>query len=154
MNRAIVTKIAAMYGLDADLLGGQILVESAGQADAFRFEPAFYRHYIKDNPRAVARTHGPLAACSYGPLQIMYEVAVEIGFHGEPHELFDFETGLYWGARYLASLVTWAKGDLHAALAAYNGGKAGNEPDATPDRNHAYADKVFAFKERYLHEAV
>lgn len=141
----LIEVVALRYGLDADLLTAQMMVESSGQPDAFRFEPGYYRRYIRGNPAALARAYGPLAACSYGLLQILYESAVEIGFSGQPHELFDPSTGLEWGARYLADLLRWAGGDYTRALCAFNGGKVGNS--TPPYRNQTYADKVLGVKD-------
>jgi soluble lytic murein transglycosylase-like protein len=140
--RSEIARAATAFGLDPDLLHAQVLVESSGDADAFRYEPAFFRRYIKGNTAAKAATFGPLAACSFGPLQIMLETACEIGFVGQPWELFTPAIGLEWGARHLASLLRWAGGDYHRALAAFNGGKGGNV--LRPLRNQPYVDRVLA----------
>lgn len=144
--RALVEQAAARYELDADLLEAQVLVESSGDPDAFRYEPGFFRSYVRDNPRAAAAHDGPLAACSYGLLQILLETARELGFAGSPAALFVPEAGLDWGARYLRTLVDWAGGDVERALCAYNGGRAGNV--VKPYRNQVYADRVFAMRDR------
>lgn len=122
-----IQRIAAELHLPFDLLQAQVLQESSGYADAFRWEPAYYRHYIVGNPNAVAIGYGPLAACSYGLLQILFETAVEQGFKGRPEELFDPLTGLRAGAQYLRALWDRLGGtdDVYPqALAAYNGGPA------------------------------
>jgi soluble lytic murein transglycosylase-like protein len=137
-----IVRVATAYGLDPKLLAAQVKVESNGESDSLRFEPAFYRTYIRGNADAKAARFGPLAACSFGPLQIMLETACEIGFVGQPWDLFTPAIGLEWGAKYLASLLVWAHGDYAQALAAFNGGKGGNEK--LPFRNQAYADKVLA----------
>lgn len=139
--RAVVDQIAARYGLSPELLAAQVMVESSGLPDAFRPELAFYKAYIKGNPNAAAGRYGPLAACSYGLLQIMFEVAAEDGFTGEPWELFDPFVGLDAGAKHLAKLLARCGGDYHQALAQYNGGTGGNM--TPPYRTEAYAQKVF-----------
>ncbi len=94
---------------------------------------------------------------SWGLTQIMGAVARELGYHGpyltrlcsDPALAIDF------GCAHLAANIAWA-GALYtgveaervaivtrAALAAYNGGRAGNAP-AGPLRNGAYADEVLA----------
>lgn len=140
--QADIVRVATAYGLDPQLLTAQVLVESSGEAEAFRYEPAFFRRYVQGHPTAKAAKFGPLAACSFGPLQIMLETACEIGFLGQPWDLFTPAIGLEWGAKYFAALLTWAGGDVARALAAYNGGKGGNV--TPPFRNQAYVDKVFA----------
>ena len=120
--RALIEQVAAQFGLDGRLLEAQCWQESSDQADAFRWEPGFYRRYVKGNAKAKAGQYGPLAACSYGLLQIMLETAVEEGFGGNPWDLFTPAAGLYWGARHLARLRDDHAGDMMAALLAFNGG--------------------------------
>lgn len=137
-----IAAAAAAHQLSPALLTAQVSVESSFRADAFRYEPAFYATYIRGNQRAAGARFGPLAACSFGLLQILLEVACERGFSGNPQDLFTPAIGLDWGARYLAELLVWAGGDYARAFAAYNGGKGGNV--TPPFRNQAYADRVFA----------
>jgi transglycosylase-like protein with SLT domain len=139
---ALIQEIAQIHALSAPVLEAQVLVESGGDRFAFRIEPQFFRSYIRDNHAAKGYRYGPLAACSYGLLQIVYETALEHGFTGQPWDLFDPRTGLTWGATHLASLVLWAGGDLERALAAFNGGRVGNV--TKPYRNAAYVDRVRA----------
>ena len=140
-HTAWIQQTAFAYGVRFEVLEAMVLVESSGQADAFRFEPAFYRRYIKNNPTAKAAQYGPLAACSYGLLQIMLEVAYEEGYTGRPEGLFVPRVGLAFGAKHFAGLLTWAGGDERKALAAYNGGKGATT--TIPYRTEAYVVKVF-----------
>jgi len=144
----LIHRVATTYGLPADVLEGQVLAESHGDPDAFRYEPAFYDHYLRGKSPAVVKAsqYGPLAACSYGLLQIMLETAAEIGFDGRPEQLFEPMVGLAWGAKHLKALLDWADGDLVRALCAFNGGKQGN--GVRPFRNQAYADTVFRLSGR------
>jgi soluble lytic murein transglycosylase-like protein len=139
-----VTAIATAQNLDPVLLAAQVLQESAGDPAAFRYEPAFYKTYIKGNVNAKAAAYGPLAACSYGLLQIMLEVAMERGFTGRPEDLFLPDVGLLWGTQLLKALLVWSGGNYPQALAAYNGGKGGN--GAPPYRNQSYVDGVMSKK--------
>lgn len=131
----LVVQVASMYGLRTDLLGAQILVESSGDPFAFRYEPEFFDRYIKDHASAQGYRYGPLAACSFGLLQILLETALEIGFDDRPERLFDPRVGLNWGAKYLQRCLEATGNDYRKALARYNG--AGTRADA-------YAMKVFA----------
>lgn len=146
--RELVPFIASRYQLSPDLLTAQILVESGGDPFAFRYERDYFQRYIRTNDHALAQKFGPLAACSYGPLQIMLETAYEIGFTGTPQDLFEPAIGLEWGAKYLASLLTWANGDYHKAWCAYNGGKGAVA--SLPYPNQVYADKIEAMKGKAL----
>jgi hypothetical protein len=137
-----IRQTAQRYELDAELLIAQVLIESSGKADAFRFEPAYYERYIRTNPHARGARYGPLAACSYGLLQIMLETACELGFQGLPWQLFDPAIGLDWGAKYLRTLYDTCGKDMERALVAYNGGLGAALKK--PYRTQAYADQVFA----------
>jgi hypothetical protein len=143
-----VTASAAKYALSAELLAAQVLVESSGDPYAFRFEPKFFRTYVLGNVHAKAARFGPLAACSFGPLQIMLETAYELGFTGFPEELFNPAIGMDWGAKYLATLLAWAQGDYTKAWCAFNGGKGAAL--TLPYANQIYADKILAMKGRPL----
>lgn len=88
---------------------------------------------------------------SWGLMQIMGAVARERGSR-LPFltELCDAPVNLEYGCLHLASNFEWArrratnKNDvMMSALAAYNGGRAGNEP-GKPLRNFDYAKKVVA----------
>lgn len=135
--RALIESIAASNGLDADLVEAVVLTESSGNTDAFRFEPGFWRLYLQDNPRYMDLIPRRVSS-SYGLMQVMYPVSVELGFTGEPEELFIPQIGLKYGCKKLAQLMEWAHGDRAKALGAYNAGRGGW--DSAPGR--VYATKV------------
>lgn len=139
---ALIEEVADVYALPAPVLEAQILVESGGDANALRYEHDFFVRYIKDNPAAKGAVYGPLAACSYGLLQVMLETMLELGFPGRPEDLFTPRTNLVWAGKYLADLVRWAGGDLERALCAFNGGKQATM--TKPYRNALYAQRVAA----------
>ncbi len=131
----LVMQVAVNYGFRADLLAAQIQIESSGDPFAFRYEKAFFDRYIHNHASAQGYKFGPLAACSFGLLQILLETAIEQGFTDRPERLFDPRTGLTWGAKYLQTCLAASDGDYRKALARYNGaGKLAT----------VYADKVFA----------
>ena len=132
---------AAAHGLDPRLVTAQVLVESSGLTHAYRFESGFWSKYMAGRPEWKGANPQRVSA-SYGLLQVMYVVAVELGFSGDPELLFVPRIGLDWGCRKLATLLQWAEGDVVRALAAYNGGKGGNT--TPPLRNLAYAERVLA----------
>ena len=150
--RKEIAVAAQEFGLDPRLVEAIVLTESAGNTDAFRFEPNFYNRYIKpyklylgQNPRRISS--------SYGLMQIMLPVAHERGFPptDPPEHLFVPEIGLHYGCKHLRLLFDWAKDfavsedqQRNAVLASYNGGRGGNRPTDTPLRNMAYVRKVSA----------
>lgn len=121
----LVAQIAVANNLPVHLLTAQIMQESDGDPMAFRYEHAFFERYIHDKPDAKGFAYGPLAACSYGLLQIMLETALEIGYTDRPELLFLPRVGLTWGAKRMAilwNLVGSIPSTYRVALAAYNGG--------------------------------
>lgn len=126
-----------VYGLPFDLVQTQVLHESSGKADAFRFESAFYEKYIQHNLTAKGFSFGPLAACSYGLMQVLLETALEDGFTGDPQLLFIPRVGLNAGCKHLRKLWDALGGTpetYRQALARYNG---------TGDAATQYADAIY-----------
>jgi len=152
--RPTLVPIANSYSLDPFLVEAIIHVESGGKADAFRYEPEFFRRYLSrkeewrySNPRRISS--------SYGLMQIMYIVAHELGFRDEPEALFMPRTNIHWGCRKLRDLRGWAETfavphtiALMSALAAYNGGMGGNSPTGPlRPENQRYATKVLGVRQ-------
>jgi hypothetical protein len=147
-----IRQFADSYGLIDDLFRAQIIQESAGLSDAFRFEPAFYRRYIRGNPHAkTPAVYGPLAACSYGLMQIMLETAWSIGFNDRPEVLFDTTTNLKWGCTYMRFLLDAYHENYPKALAAYNGGP-GAVLNGPPYRTQDYVNAVYSRAHRNPNE--
>lgn len=142
--RPEVETIAIRHDLSPDLVQAVCLIESSGQTHAYRAEPAFWDRYLKGKPEWDGANPARVSA-SYGLMQVMFPTAVDHGMgRTEPPEyLFVPLIGLEWGCRVLADRLEWARGDVRAALASYNGGKGGNAPGG-PLRNALYADKVLA----------
>lgn len=126
--REEIAKVAKQHGVEPELIESVIWQESSAIPHAFRHEPAYWQRYCMQNP--VYRDHEPeRIASSYGLMQIMYPTAVEMGFIGEPEELFKISTNLDLATAYLAKLLRRYNGQKTLALAAYNGGPGGvNKP--------------------------
>lgn len=159
-----IREAAALHGLDPRVVAALVTVESSGNPFAWNPEPR-YRYLwdvrqrrpfrpltASENADEVPPADFPFIAgdrdqewwaqqASWGLMQVMGAVARELGFRG-PYltELVQPRTNLGLGCRHLANLLAWAEGDLVQALAAYNGGKAGNTTE--PFRNESYASKV------------
>ena len=137
--RSAIAEAADAYGLDPRVVEAVVAVESSGRTHAYRYEAGFWSKYLAHHPDYRGAVPERVSA-SYGLMQVMYPVAREMGFPGEPEMLFVPATGLAYGCRKLAALLQWADGDLVRALCAYNGGRVGNT--TPPFRNQAYADRV------------
>src|SRR5690349_13202463 len=98
-----VGRAARQQGIDPVLVAGVVQQESSFRPDAFRAEPQ-----IRDASR--------------GLMQLLLGTARWMGFTGEPAELFDVETNLTYGCRYLRYLLHRYNGHVRRALAGYNAG--------------------------------
>lgn len=141
--RMDIEAIAARHQLDPNLVEAVVLTESSGDTRAYRYEPAFWQRYLATKPEWQHADRERVSA-SYGLMQVLYPVAKELGYTGEPETLMVPRIGLEYGCLKLRTLLAWARGDVRTALAAYNGG-AGNNPIGGPLKNAAYADKVQAY---------
>lgn len=139
--RPNIEHAAKAHGIDPDLLEALVLQESSGRADAFRYEPGYYRRYLEGKkewekwiPRRVAS--------SYGLTQVLYPTALQYGFNPayEPEMLFLPDINLNLGAKILAALLKKFDGDTDKALQAYNGGVG----SVGSPKTRAYANKVLA----------
>lgn len=139
---ALIKEVATTHNLLPNAVEAVVIQESSGNTHAYRFEPQFWSRYLAKKEEWKRQVPSRVSA-SYGLMQIMYPTAVEVGFHGQPEELFIPLIGLTWGCVKLTSLLHWANGDYNSAFAAYNGGKADNEPGHKPIlRNQTYATSV------------
>ena len=146
----LIQQTADTYGLDADLVEALVICESAGHADAFRFEPQYAHRYriATKYPKWPVRA----IASSYGLMQIMGPTAFDLGFKGEPEELFLPTINLHWGGKYLKACFDWAAtfkapeaDTVRGALCGYNGGRNSSTSPLNPrPSNIAYAQRVIA----------
>lgn len=134
----LIHQVANNYGLAYDLLRAQVFLESSFDPNAFRYEIGYFQRYVKDKSVAGSK-YGPLAACSYGLLQILLETALEQGFDGRPEQLFQPQVGLAWGAKYLRHCLTITDQNYPKALARYNGSGTAAQ---------LYAERVYALAGR------
>lgn len=165
--RPLIDAAAAKHGIDSKVLCGQIQVESAGNPLAVRFEPHY--RYLWDlrlgkpfrtldesellRRRAPADFYGhggnheqewALQSCSLGLAQLMGAVARELGFTGPfLSALLTPDVNVEYQCRKLRTDLKWSGGDIRSALAAFNGGRKGNQPGGAL-RNEAYVKKVEA----------
>jgi soluble lytic murein transglycosylase-like protein len=139
-----VREIASQHGLDVQLVEAICIVESSGDTGAYRHEPAFWLQYMASKPEWKGKNPKRYAA-SYGLMQVMFTSALLVGYNQKdpPEMLYVPTIGLDFGCRILKNCLAWSRGDVKAALAAYNGGRtADNGPDRQPKRNQVYVDKV------------
>lgn len=83
------------------------------------------------NPKAY-RLEAKINDASRGLMQILLRTARGVGFTGQPDELFDPKTNITYGVKFLSSLVRSKKGDMLAAISAYNNGNGKRAKVTTP----------------------
>lgn len=145
----LVARAARQHGLPPEFVHAIVDVESEGNPWAVRYEPAFFDRYIASNqPRPVApcsfATELRLRATSFGLMQIMGQVAREVGFDGAfLTALCDPETGLEFGCRHLARLAQRHRADVgwEGVAAAYNAGSPRRKADGRWI-NEDYVEKI------------
>ncbi len=145
--RAEVEAVASRHGLDPDVVEAICLTESSGETIAYRYEPLFWSRYMQGKP-AWDGANPKRVSASYGLMQVMFPVAVEMGMPrtDAPESLCVPVVGLEYGCRVLVDRLQWSHGDLLAALASYNGGKtADNAPGVEKKRNQQYVGKVLVW---------
>ena len=100
-------RLHTLEGMDpAQLLAALADVESAfGLNTVPNQEPAYDeggRYYaMAQHVRDLHKTWGSWAACSYGPWQILYVLAWEVGFRGAPGDLWTAAGSVEWVIRAL-----------------------------------------------------
>lgn len=145
--RAAIEDVSAKHGLEANLIEAIVLTESGGITWATKPEPYYpYLWNVK-----TGRPFGPLTRTqagskvapsdfpclaghpdhewwdqqqSWGLMQVMGALARELGFKGHYlSELTDPMTGLHFGCKQVAALLSWSNGHVDQAIAAYNTGR-------------------------------
>lgn len=139
---ALAQEAAHTHGLWPELVCAVIEQESLWDRWAVRYEPAFYRRYIKPltaRPASLPASEARMRAVSWGLMQVMGQVAREHGFLGSSlARLCDPRTGLDVGCRVLAAKLAAAEGNVRRALLLWNGGGNRDYPDAILARTHKY----------------
>lgn len=113
-----------------------------------RYEPQFYERYIKGNSefaQAVKRYGKEAVASSYGPWQIMYPTAVEMGYQGRPGALSDAAISLPYVIKYLRKLETKFGDDTAKIIHAYNAGPGSVRANGLAPARTPYTSKVLAY---------
>ena len=141
VNESLIEKAkskAALYGLDPALVCAVCEQESGWDCWAMRYEPAFFVRYIAHQPN-LTDTERQARATSWGLMQVMGEVARELGFsHKFLAMLCDPDICLTVGCNKLSKCLAAAGGVEAEALMKWNGGG-----------NPEYAMQVLARKEHY-----
>ena len=127
--------VKLLWALNRQEAGGKSMANS-------RHEPRFYNRYVKGKSKYAsvdARYGARAVSSSYGPWQIMYLTAYDLGYRGKPEELADAATSLPYVLKYLDFLRQKLGDNDRAIISAYNAGPAG------VGTNPTYTSRVIAF---------
>jgi soluble lytic murein transglycosylase-like protein len=135
---------AKIYGLDPALVCAVVEQESAWNPWSIRYEPVFFTHYVLPilNSHAISETEAQARAFSWGLMQLMGEVARELGYVGDMAALCTPEVGLMWGCKLLTKKLALENGNVPRALLRWNGGGNQNYPDLVLARISKYREAV------------
>ncbi|MGH9678358.1 MAG: lytic transglycosylase domain-containing protein [Candidatus Acidiferrales bacterium] len=140
----LARRIGAAHGLEPSLVCAVIEQESAWNPWAVRYEPGFLSRYVAPlyTTGKLSATEAYMRSMSWGLMQVMGQVARENGF-GEASlaELCDPVVGIDCGCKLLATRLARAKGDVSAALLAWNGGSNANYAAEVMARMRNYSSK-------------
>lgn len=139
---SLARKAAAAQSLDPALVCAIIEQESSWNPWAMRYEPAFFTKYVANlyTNNKVTASEAYARGFSWGLMQVMGQVAREIGFDGAfLSALCDPEQGLATGCKLLRKKLDAMAGDVTRGLLAWNGGA-----------NPAYASQVLARRAHYF----
>ena len=132
-----IRDIAKSFELPQELVCAVVEQESNFNTCAIRYEAGFYKKYVE--PQNITDpTEARARSISWGLMQIMGQVARELGFQGSLAQLCEPVIGLTWGCKKLAQCLklTSSKGE---ALQRWNGGG-----------NPLYAQEVLLRATKYM----
>jgi len=137
---ALIRKQAAACGLDPAIVYGVIIRESSGDTDAVRTELAFYERYTK--PMNFSDTEEICRAMSWGLMQVMGEVARELGYKGKYLSTLCRvpDLGIEYGCKHLTAKTK--RYGLRQGLSAYNAG-------SPTIKNAAYVNEILEFAKEW-----
>lgn len=129
---SLIWDVAGRYAVAPELVKAVVTAESNGNPRAYRDEPK-------------------IGDASRGLMQVLFSTAQQMGYGGTPEGLFEPETSIEYGTRYLRYQLMRYAGDTASAVGAYNAGSVYRKPDGT-FVNQPYVDRVMAWYNRYLGE--
>lgn len=136
--QSLTKEVAGRYALDPALVCAIVEQESGWDSGAYRYEPAFYVHYVMPQ-RGLSATEAYARAFSWGLMQVMGEVARELGYLGKFTDLCIYpERGLDIGCNHFKHKLVSADNDVTKALLLWNGGSNKDYPSEVQARISKY----------------
>lgn len=138
----IIQKWASAYKLDPILVRALIQTESSFNVKAYRYEPEFYKRYIKGNPKFLNHKYynePKRISASLGLMQIMLTTAMQYYRDLDFEDLYDPDLNIEIGCRILADKIK--RYGLERGILAYNSGSP-RKQDPKEEHNYVYLTKV------------
>lgn len=140
----LIERLSLEYRIDPILFQAFILLESGGNKFAVQYQPNYKHLYqVYEFSRKLYITYVTekvFQQSSHGLVQIMGSTARSLGFKGYPQQLYDTETNLRYGAKFIAQLQMRYPNKLDL-ISSYNQG----QPFKTANgfyKNQEYVNKV------------
>lgn len=137
----LARQTASDHNLAPELVCAICEQESSWEPFAIRYESAFMSKYVAPlfTNNKIDATEAYARAISWGLMQVMGQVARELGFHGRYlAELSDPAVGLSIGCALLQRKLAAADGNVASALLLWNGGANPNYPSEVLARTPNY----------------
>lgn len=137
----IISKYSTLYKIEEALIKAIIKVESNFYPFAFRVDyevlknKSWYLNILKGEEKNKKEYYA-----SYGLMQILYGTAKELGYKGEPYNLFNPEENIKYGCSLLKRLLDKYK-DIKDVISSYNAGS----PQKKDGKyiNNLYVEEVY-----------
>ncbi len=144
----IIAINSSMFSIPIEIICGIISQESSWKTNATRYEKEFQKKYIDTKYSNFSEKWRRDMATSWGLMQVMGIVALELGFKGEPILLLNPKFGIEWGCRKLASLMRKYKSSLKDVIASYNAGSPRRDKNGNYV-NQYYVNKVLEYAKEF-----
>ena len=125
----LVSRIAIAGEYRYPTLKKAIAQTESGNGKYYRYEPKFYRKYLKGNPKfkkLIVKYGVRNISASHGKYHIMYSTAYEHGFRGSPKKLKENEIQEQLFDKIFARLLRKTEGDYDKAVMYWNTGSRVN----------------------------
>lgn len=144
---ATIKQKSDVHQVDPSLVASIVWQESHGRVYAARYEPGYRWTYNVQkfaNMNVISiDTEQYLQSQSYGLMQIMGGTARYLGFSGPLPSLFKPDNNLFWGIKYLKSLID-RYDTIEDAVSAYNQGSP-RRSESGAYKNQHYVNAVMGF---------
>ena len=146
---ASIKRASDIFKIEPELIRAIIEAESSGNQYAIRYEPKFFRwltNRFKVMRKKVSVTEMVGRSMSWGPMQVMGQVARELGYKRDFPMLCEEWVGIFYGTKHLYNKIS-KYGHLEG-ISAYNQGSPRRKRNGE-FKNQYYVDKVIRYYEHY-----